>query len=734
LNRRELWLSAAAALWGVAITLSLAAFVRGPAPPGQLPSLATRINMDAHTNLRFIALLIGLPIALPLLLRPIIRRLSADDAQAWSGRTAAWSCVAAMWFVILTRAPGWVIAAPAIAWAAAFLLRRRRLDFTRDDVILIPTFATVWLALTDRFFNLDQAVLAGALIVLLLRIGVTFIRGPLPAAFAFMLAPLGLVLQTSLAGKIANAAWPSLLIALLSPFLLRPLLRDKRMALRIIALAIYPLAAFSYSEAVSLVKSERAPRVNFFEHGHGLMPASEMLRGEKPYRDVVLAHGLLEDGLFDYAAVRLGGTTVGSALGAREIVVRLGAVAVYALGAVVSGSPHVGILTYFLSAVTGVTVGLRPLPAVVALALAVTAVRRRDPRWLLASAAAVGVAFITSLDFAAYSAVALLVATVRFRRDRRCALVMAAIGAAGAAAVLALALVIAGILGDFVNGTFREVPALASLYALEIYAIPDGFEQFRYVPEIAAAYFVKSSHYYVAWLIALIFVGATLPRRRSRAVELLLVVAVFIVVAAVSYAERRHLHFQAVAGAFFVPAVFLMFRRRSPYAPAAALILTMSAGLTVHAAITAWVRNSAGPVDAEWREIANVPRARGALFHANDVASVEAVREYLETSLQPHETFFDFTNRGMFYFLFNRDCPVRQYETPYYQQVEQQLEVIRRLESNPYVRAALVPPYAEDFAIDGVRNRDRAPLVWKYIETHFRPHYVRGDVVFWRRR
>jgi hypothetical protein len=760
LIRREVWLSAAAALWGLAIAISLASVVSRPAPSGQLPSYATRIGMDAHTPLRFMLLLIGIPIVLPLILRPLIRLLAGPDSQSWSARTAAWSCVAAMWFVVITRSPAWVIACPAIVWAACVALRRRALGFTRDDVILLPTFATVWLAISDSDLPVEKAVMAAALVILALRIAVSFMRGTLPPAFAFTFAPLGLLLQTSVFGDFRRAGWPSLLIAVITPFIARPLLRDRRRTLRLIAFVIYPLAVFSYSNAASLSANEGMPRVNLFEHSHPLLPASELLRGEKLYRDILPAHGMLEDGGFDAVVMRLRGATIGSALRARETVVTLGAVGIYALAAAVSGSPHVGILAYFLTVTFGSGAGLRALPALIALALTVTAIRRRDPRWFAAAAIAVGAAFITSLDYAAYSAIALVVGVLRFsgvrqlaaaiglrwlatalrgsklplpERQQAAALRLTAIGAASAAAVLAIGLAIAGVLRDFIDGTFGEALVVFSFYALNLFTPPAGLTQFGHLPEMAIAFLEKSSHLFVLWVIVVIFVAVILPRRRSRQIEALLVVAVFIVVCGISYAERHHLHFHPAASAFMVPGVWLMFRRRWSFAPIAALLLVMVAGPTNHIAIVSWLRGSGGPVDPNYVPMYSVPRAGGALFHRNDVATVEAVREYVQTSLQPHETFLDFTNRGLFYFLFNRDCPIRQYEVPFYQHLEQQRDVIRRLDNNPNVRAVLVPPDPGAFAIDGIPNKDRAPLVWQYIETHFRPHYERGDTVFWRR-
>ena len=46
-SRRETLLSAAFAVWGLAIAISLASVWSQPAPPGQLPGLATRFGFDA---------------------------------------------------------------------------------------------------------------------------------------------------------------------------------------------------------------------------------------------------------------------------------------------------------------------------------------------------------------------------------------------------------------------------------------------------------------------------------------------------------------------------------------------------------------------------------------------------------------------------------------------------------------------------------------------------------------
>jgi hypothetical protein len=114
---------------------------------------------------------------------------------------------------------------------------------------------------------------------------------------------------------------------------------------------------------------------------------------------------------------------------------------------------------------------------------------------------------------------------------------------------------------------------------------------------------------------------------------------------------------------------------------------------------------------------------------ANELASV---KKYVGLTLQPDETFFDFTNRAIFFYLLDRDNPIRHVEVAYYESEEQQRAVIAAIERNPKIRAALVPPGG--ILVDGVPHEVRAPLVWQYLQEHFYPDFEEGTVVFWRRR
>jgi hypothetical protein len=59
--------------------------------------------------------------------------------------------------------------------------------------------------------------------------------------------------------------------------------------------------------------------------------------------------------------------------------------------------------------------------------------------------------------------------------------------------------------------------------------------------------------------------------------------------------------------------------------------------------------------------------------------------------------------------------------------------VIVALQRDRSVRAVVIEFPDGLGKIDGVANRDRAPLVWRYLESNFRLAFAENGVVIWRR-
>ena len=734
-RRREALLAAAFALWGLAVAMSLAPLWERPAPPGQLPGFATANDLDAHAPFRFVAGLIVLTLFFPLLLRPVTRRLASDESRPWARNATVASTIVALWLVVIERAPSMVFLATAAAIAVFVSLRRVALDFTRHDWILLPVLGTTLMALIDVVpsIGVQRAFAGAAALVMAVRIGVALIPSPLPPALAFAIAPLGLVLQTGFFARDQRYfGWHALALVVITPLVLRPLLRNRRRVLTAIAFVVYPLVAYSYINATGLQTAEGKPRLYFFEDSHSLPLASEYLHGERPYRDILPVHGLAEDGGYDWLSFQLRGTAAGNALRTRATVGTLNAVAIYALGALMTGVPEVGLITYFFWNLTGSTLTTRVTPALFTLALIVAAIRKRDPRYLIAAGFGTVVCGVVSLDYALYTLIVLIVAVLRFRPRRTRAIAFAAFGIALAVVPLFAAFATFGILDDFFRGTFLEIPSMGAVYTLTLFERPPTIARTGTFPELLPAVFAGDSFPYIVWCGVAIATAVLIARRRSRRLEPFVVVGLWIVLAAISYAERHHLYFNFATAAMIVPATWLAVRRRAALAPVIVAAVIVASMPTVHIGIVGWVRRLRGP-EAGWVEVRNPPRARGALMLANEAATLSSAKKYVDLSLAPHETFFDFTNRAILFYFLRRDNPIRHVETAYYESEEAQREVIATLERSPHVRAALVP-LPGGMAVDGVPNQVRAPLVWEYIQQHFEPDFAEGDVVFWRRR
>ncbi|MBK5259982.1 MAG: hypothetical protein JJE51_10335 [Thermoanaerobaculia bacterium] len=719
------------AVWGIAIAIAAIPLLSGPALEGQTHSYATRIGLDARAPSRFVILLIALPIVVPLVMRLLIARLAAADTKSWARVSVVIACAASLWTAIISPSLVWVIVPAAAVFTAAVTLRRHAAAFTRHDAVLLPTFAAILLSVIDASdLPVDHAALAAALTLFTIRIALSFIPSQLPVAFAFLLSPLALVLQTSfIPAQQRYLGWPALLLAVVSPWLLRGILRERHRPASILAIVIYPIAAYAYMNAVSMLTAEGAPRVSFFEDAHHLMTASEMIRGEKLYRDVVPVHGLIEDGLFSYVAMR-GGVNAGQALTRRTAVIHLNAIAVYAVAACAAGTAEVGIVAFFVSAMLGaVPLSLRPLAALASLAFLCYAARRRRAGPFAVAAALAVVAFFTSLDFGTYTALAIVIAAVRSPIRKR-ALIAAAAGAATALVVAFGALSVAGIADDFFRVTFRELPTAAQTVTLNVFAPSDWLARTRTLPEALGGIASDRLTFWIAvWIGALFFVSSSVMRRASRRIEPLVILAVWSVLAGVSYAQRHHLFFQYAAVPLLVVAGWSMLRRRITAAWVVIVIVLLAAQPTSHLAIGGWLRRTRTILDPGWTRIES-PRAKGALFAQADSVTTAIVQRYVDTRLAPHETFFDFTDRPMLYFLVRRDCPVRQPFVAFYQDERLQREVIARIRSNPDVKAALVGPGG----MDGVPNNERASLVWDYLKKNFEPDSQTGDVIFWRRK
>ena len=744
--RREILLTVAAASFGIGLALSLYPLFLQPAPPGQLPGYMTAKGLDARASYRFFLAFVALTVLLPLVLRRFLQ--SFLEARGWARNTAIASMVASIWIGQITRDALWTLLPVSSVLVTVYALRNVDARFTRRDLILVPALLTLFFALVDIFQSLhvERALIVAALAVFALRLVVALIRRRgTPPAMCFVLAPFGLFLQTHFfARDQRHFGWTPLLLVLATPLvlaLLGPGARWRHHLRRLALYVIFPVAAYCYAVAAGLFVAEGKSRVDMFEAAHHVVPAMEMLRGERLYRDVIPTHGLIEDGLFDYLAFLGRPVTIGKVLKSRFTVGHLLSIAVYGLAAAATGSAEIGLVVALIHPIIGIPTGpSRFITPIVTLALLIVAFRNRSSRWWIAAGACAALSGFVSVELGAYSILCITIALFLFRGDRKRA-ALSAYGGAGALTLIGfLSLAIGGIAGAFISTTVGELLTLGPVYALDPFNPPPALD--RWFPEVLAAFVDRPSWLYLTWFGTLIFVAVALSlrkriplRRRYVHFEPLLILGIWTIILGISYAQRHHLYFQFAVPTLLATA-FLLLRHGGTAARAGAvagaIVFVTVLEPTAHLAVIGITRNARGPLDPEWVELSELPRARGALFKKGDAEVVRHVQRYIDRNLGMTDTFFDFSNHGLLYFLLNRDMPIRQVEVAFYETTKLQQEVIQTLERSPHVKAALIPKTG--FFVDNVPSSVRAPLVWAYLQKHFEPHDEDGDIMIWRRK
>jgi hypothetical protein len=764
--RRAWCVRASSAAWGFALAVVLGSRLQRPAPPGQIPGAMTALGLDAAGPFLQLAALILVPMVCALAGGLVARRLAA--APRWVRLTFCIALAAAplalvygshgdaLPEVLLLGAvaaaaalggrpvpgrPAGRTAEPALDVRAALAARQRDLrpgGFSRWDLLLIPTSLVCYFAILDLAPGSRRPVaclLAAVIFTLALRLAAGRIGSLRRPGLALAPAPLAVLLQLqwlpAKAAAIAALAWIAaapLAIALLA----RSPAAERRLR-ALVALAVYPLFVFAYP--VALLGIDSPLRLDFFEDGHELLPAGEMLRGRLPYADVVPTHGLITDGGLDLLVMASGHASTRDVLRVRRVVRCLNFPAVYAIALAATGAADAGLLAALLSITLFPSMGLRPAIALFAVAGAAAATRLRSPRWLAAAGAACAVAFLVSPDFAAYSGIVAAVAAVRSARRGR-ALAALAAGAAAAAAAILIAFATMGFAGAFLRVTFRELPPAGRAYVSGPLAGPDCL---RTLAASVPSWVQPECVCVLLWILIVMATVAGLARApfaaaRSDGVWL---IGLWIALAGAAYAERRHLYASVAMAAFVICVLYRLARQRERAAAVAlAVAVAWLANPLGHVfGLATTLRSAGGAMSVAGAvEIASIPRCRGVFIETGLQAPIEAVGHFVESRLRPGETWLDFTDHPVLYYLFARPCPMRHQEIPFLESAAAQREVIAMLERDRSVRAALVDFPDVFTAIDGVSNRVRAPLLWSYLEQHFIPAFDDHGVVFWTRR
>lgn len=692
-------------------------------------------GLDARGPFWFTVTLALLPLVVAWITRPLSARLAAAATQRWARWTCWSACLAAVWLSLISPDLAYVVAPAILLIPVAYILRTFEARFSSDDVVLVPALIVTFLAALDLSDGDGRLLLiASAWLIFVTRLVVARRRTERPALL-FSLAPLGVIAEVPLmVGRSPIFDVVALIIVFVTSFFLMWRSVESRKLKRLLTWVVYPAFVYFLPLATGVWAAEGQLRLSFFEAGHSVLPAADMMHGARAYRDTAPMHGFIEDGGLDYLAMKVGrAQSLGGVMAVHELASQLNAPAMYAVTTAASASPAAGLLAVLFA---NCGKSLRCAVALFAVAIMIMAYRRRSNILLRRAAALTVLACLTSLDFGVYALVVLVV-TGLLMRPRAPAFGAIATGLLAATVPVVLTFVAFGLVGSAVRRTL-SLSALAPAYNIGFFAPTKILNELRYFPEVMLAFLRRPEMAFGAWIAAAIIFAVGISMRAPRRIAPLLILASFVLATGVSYAERRHIYPIENGGyPMLFCAVAMLLRRPPPgrvYGRIVAVLLFMAAGVTADVAIMSSVRRQRGTTDPSITEVRELPRACGVFFETADAGYLRTVNRFFAQNLGPTETFFDFTNRGVLYYLLDRRCPVPLNEVAAYETAAAQREVISHLERQREVRYALVPSESGGaFHIDGVPNRERAPLVWAYLNRNFRPVRQDGPVVFWKR-
>lgn len=736
----------AGAVLGLALALVVGRAVTWQAAPDQVPGVAKVSGIDPRVDVLRWALFLTLPVVFAWLGAHLGRRFPAGTLPANINSLRLPAPVFGILIalpVVLTRDLARALLVAAAGTVLCWVAVNGRRSLPRRGSIALPVVTAyavlLWTLLLRSAISRGVGAWTLALTMVGIAIGLAWVlgSGDLERGAPFLGAAVFLLPVAGWAGRSESISVAAAAAGLLLPFLAVLAGRWVPAFSRWCRpLAVFVLLPGCFT-ALAATYSFRGPStMDVFEDGHGLLPASDYLRGEVAYRDFVPAHAFLGDGGLQLAGLALFEDSYrGAVLPARIIGVFYWLV-IFLLGLAATGSPAAAFAAVALSFLAFPEFAfLRGLPSIAATAIALYASRTRSEGAWYWSGLAVALSLLWAVEFALYTLPVLAVAIWISRGDRIRILRSTVSGlVTGFLAVCGLFLAL-GVAGDFLETTFLYVPSLLPAYATGPTRLR-GFGLFSFLRE-------KDAFFLAFCGSATVALGAQIPRAPSvgqRARGSLPILA-WVLVACLSVVERNHVEYAAA----LVPLGLVMLARwlkghrrwNAPRAAAAAVLLVC--GLIVwrpRASVPNIAFAVVAPVGVNaLASFPELPRARGAVFAADDARIVRSTKRFLESvALTPSDTWFDFSSKPGLYFLFDRDCPVRYSETGFYEALERQQEVIESIERNPRVKAVLMTASTWSESIDGVSNATRAPLVAEYVRSRFEPHYEQDGVQFWLRR
>lgn len=505
------------------------------------------------------------------------------------------------------------------------------------------------------------------------------------------------------------------------------------------------LFAGSYASTAAL-----AGWIDLFHRGESLGPASDFLRGKRPYTDVFILHGMLENGVLDAWLMKLFGRSVDVSITRAVAIGSLTFPAIYAVGLVLFRSLPLALLTVGIGTVTFVD-NQRIVFHIVAVLFLLLAFRTARPAFsfLAGLVAAAGVFY--SLDIGLYAVATVVAATLLAAWPLKLARSMAHLGWAAAglmtgSAPFLLWLGSIGALACFFHTSFVTLPAIID----PIWSLPYPDIRGRFRRDLSLRSFTDLLlGADIRFLLnpAVITMSAIAAVSRWRrglkdweltALVVLTVGALIAQRSALGRADFRHQYYAAYLIAPLIMLLLLFACRRlvavAHGAGTAFSILAMTVG-AIALFVILWVPDLLNARLAETLQYR--PRVSGVGWEdpqATEVSDRIAQFTRAVDQLVPRGApIFDYSNQPALYFFADRPNPTRFYQIPIASPPAFQEEVIRDLErSRPRVVIRESPESYDRF--DEIENEVRTPAIAAWIDSNYEYTKTVRGIELWTRR
>lgn len=477
--------------------------------------------------------------------------------------------------------------------------------------------------------------------------------------------------------------------------------------------------------------------LDLFEDGQILLGAQELARGARPYLDVYPVHGWGADGGWDSVLFRLFDEQLRVFRARRAVMTGLALAFLGVASVLCFGDAAWGAVGLLASLAFCPFLSERQMFPLLALCFLIRAARTMGSReWLWAGVLS-AVTLFSTLDFGMIFVVAgcagplVLVLLERTALRRASAATLRfVLGAALGSAPFAVYLAIRGALPAFVRVSFWDIGAeVTGAWGLPAPSLAQAARDGTLASFVASADFVPSLWLLLAVLLAagvlLVFRAADRAITPSdRAATICLLVAIVALRGALGRADVGH---RMLYGVFAgLPAAWVLYRaisastaRRLTAAVAILAFLVFLRPDRVIALESSLIVEARHRSQGELPSSGRVPGLGSARLPIEQARELSALRILVDRMVPPGKTFFDFGNEPGLYFVLKRRSPVRYSSVPCYETPQKQREVIAALERERPPLAILASGTPKD-AFDGVYNRDRAPLVAKYLDVNYR--------------